>query len=257
MRIAVIEDRPAALPVAVTIAQDTPRLPEYLLHPDSVKASTLNEPKKWSVRKPFWYSFLAAFMLVGVGIGLQVLLERQYAQAAVIPPANHSSNAAPAVLGASASSQAENYDSVSSSAPQSLDIEPLNIHAKVISADFTENGNLTKSINDQDAAWNKVSAKPGKQGTMIIASNTYSCIAPGIFSSLKDITLGTGIVVTNGAGVAVNYKVIRTQVLEQDKVNLETLSEPPVHYRPGLNIVTCADNNETGKRLVVNAVLYQ
>ena len=90
--------------------------------------------------------------------------------------------------------------------------------------------------------------------TTLVSNQTQS---PCEGRVLKDIALGTDILVTNGAGLVTDYKVIRTQVLDQTKVNLETLSDPPVHYRPGLNIATCADNNETGKRLVVNAVLYE
>jgi len=250
--VAEVEQAPITAPAPIQGTPDTAVLPDFLLHPVSVQASTIGIPGPWSVRRGFMLTFVASLGLIAAGVALQAILNRQFVQAATVelPPVNKATPAYTAVLGAHTGA------SVAYDLPKSLEIAPLNIHANINSADFTKNGNLTKSIDTHEVAWNKASSKPGKQGTMVIASNTYSCVAPGVFSNLKDISLGTDILVTNGAGLVTDYKVIRTQVLEQSKVNLETLSDPPVHYRPGLNIVTCADNNETGKRLLVNAVLY-
>jgi sortase (surface protein transpeptidase) len=252
----------AAAPVDVAkIAKSephTPVLPDFLLNPGTVKASSLSETKVWTVRKPFRYLFIAACALVVATAGLQIFLDRQFAQAAsMYPPTDNKVNVSPALLNSQPNTSAASDYAAASTLPTHVDIEALNIHAKVTSADFTENGNLTKSINASDTAWNNDSSQPGKQGTMIIGSNTYSCEQSSVFNNLKDIALGTDVLVTNGAGVVVNYKVIRKQVYDQAKVNLETLSDPPVHYRPGLNIVTCAGGSETNQRLVVNAVLYQ
>jgi sortase (surface protein transpeptidase) len=252
-----LQPEPELSPVKQALP-DTAVLPDFLLFPETVKASSLPEYTPWSVRRPFLYIIVVALMLVGIAAALQVVVDRQFAKAlSVNPSTNSSTSVSHSYLSAKPSIPAASGAEDESKSPNHLDIEPLNIHAKIVGADFTEKVTLINPISFQDAAWSKSSAKTGSQGTMVIGANANSCVQPSVFNTLKDIALGTSIFVTTNAGEKIDYKVIRSQILDQAKVTLETLSDPPVHYRPGLNIVTCIDNGESGKRLVVNAVLYQ
>ncbi|MBX4201440.1 class F sortase [Candidatus Saccharibacteria bacterium] len=238
---------------------DVPDLPDFLLHPQSVKASTLSSPRFSNSKKIILSALVATFIILGVLIFLGLFRPSRLTQAAKFVPVINLGGSSP--LTNKPSALAVSSYQVSADKPRYLDISFLKIHSRMQGTTITENDTPSSPINRYDTAWDNSSSKPGEQGAMVVGSSATGCINPGVFYNLKKIELGSDIVIIRGDGTSYSYKVTKAQTYDKNQVNRDLLLAPAVSGRPGLNIVTCAgqQNEQTGdfnKRLVVNAVLY-
>lgn len=147
---------------------------------------------------------------------------------------------------------------VAADLPRMLRIDSIKVDARVVRLGVKSNNQLKAPANIFDAGWYEGSAKPGEAGAVVIDGHVRGPTQPGVFSRLKELQPGQTIQIEKGNGSVVNYKVIKTQQYDSDKVDMAAAITPVEAGKNGLNIITCEGRydkktNQYQKRLVVFA----
>jgi LPXTG-site transpeptidase (sortase) family protein len=130
--------------------------------------------------------------------------------------------------------------------PRYIDIPSLGVHARILRVGINGSGELGTPDNVFDAAWYSGSAKPGQNGAMLIDGHVSSWTTHGVFYSLKDLKSGNIIKVQRGDGKVFQYKVVKSQVYQENKVDMKAALAPVNSDKPGLNLITCAGQVKSG-----------
>jgi LPXTG-site transpeptidase (sortase) family protein len=141
-------------------------------------------------------------------------------------------------------------------APRYISISRLDIKARVMSLGLKPGGQLEAPANIYDAGWYKTSSFPGQPGAVLI--DGHSGDPNAIFINLKDLVGGDIILIERGDGKKIKYKVVQTEVLPKDSVDMSRLMVPFVVGTNGLNIITCdgqfdSNSSSYNNRLIVYA----
>lgn len=147
--------------------------------------------------------------------------------------------------------------SVSPLNPRYIDIPKLNVHSRVLPMDVTRKNELKSPYNIHDAGWYNASSRPGENGAMLVDGHSGIGKTHGIFHDLMQLNPGDDIIVKRGDGQTYTYKVVRTEVLDVDKVNMGKLLVSENTAKPGLNLITCSGDQVPGTfTLKQRAVAY-
>jgi hypothetical protein len=144
--------------------------------------------------------------------------------------------------------------------PRYIFIPSINVKAIVRPLGLTNNNQIQSPSNVYDAGWFNKSSLPGKSGAMLIDGHISSWTSKGIFYNLKLLKNGQTIIVEEGNGIKINYKVIQSKTYDASSVDMQALLNPVNPNKPGLNLITCTGNvikgtSEFNKRLVISAEL--
>ena len=144
--------------------------------------------------------------------------------------------------------------------PRYIFIPSINVKAIVRPLGLTNNNQIQSPANVYDAGWFNKSSLPGKSGAMLIDGHISSWTSKGIFYNLKLLKNGQTIIVEEGNGIKINYKVIQSKTYNASSVDMQALLNPVNPNKPGLNLITCTGNvikgtSEFNKRLVISAEL--
>lgn len=144
--------------------------------------------------------------------------------------------------------------------PRYIDIPRLNIHARVLSMDVTRKNELKSPYNIYDAGWYNASSRPGENGAMLVDGHSGIGKTHGIFHNLMQLQPGDDISVKRGDGQVFTYKVVRSEVVDVDNINMAKLLVSENTAKPGLNLITCAGDEIPGtftlrQRAIVYAVM--
>ncbi|HVX23787.1 MAG TPA: sortase [Candidatus Saccharimonadales bacterium] len=166
------------------------------------------------------------------------------------------SHTAPSTVKPSAASVAS-Y-TVGPNMPRYLNIPKLGVHARVLSLGVLQNGALATPNNVYDTGWYNQSSQPGKTGAMLLDGHVSSWTAHGVFYGIKDLAAGDTLQIVRGDGVIFNYRVVKHQIFDHDKVDMQSAMRPVDPTKPGLNLITCTGDvingtNEFNERVVVYA----
>jgi sortase (surface protein transpeptidase) len=137
----------------------------------------------------------------------------------------------------------KNY-TVNADVPRTLTINKLSLTARVAQVGITYSGAIQTPSNSHDAGWYTSSAKPGA-GVMLIVGHVYGNTQPGLFANLDSISVGDIIQVQRGSGQIFNYKVIKKDAVQAEKLTIAQLLAPIVAGKPGLNLMTSTDGQKT------------
>jgi len=146
--------------------------------------------------------------------------------------------------------------SVPADQPRYIDIPSLGAHARVLKVGINAAGELGTPDSVFDTAWYSGSAKPGQPGAMLIDGHVSSWTTHGVFYGLKNLKSGNIIKVQRGDGQTFQYKVVKSQTYQADKVDMEAALVPVNPNAPGLNLITCTGQvkpgtSEFNQRIVV------
>jgi LPXTG-site transpeptidase (sortase) family protein len=237
------------------------RLPQHeVLNSETVKTRTRRPMQVYAL-----YTMAAVVFLFGVVIsykGWQVnhmvaaqvdQLQKSSVLSSTSPTS--SSKAAPPSSTKPQPSAIASY-SVPADQPRYIDIPSLDVHARVLKVGINAAGELGTPDSVFDTAWFSGSAKPGQRGAVLIDGHVSSWTTHGVFYGLKKLKPGDTIKIQSGDGKSFQYKIVKSQVYEADKVDMNAALAPVTPNIPGLNLITCTGQVKSGtsefnQRLVV------
>ena len=112
---------------------------------------------------------------------------------------------------------------VEKNTPRYLDIERLNIHARVIKTEVDTNGILATPDNIYDVNWHSGSSAPGEGGYIIISGIHSGKTKTGTFANLDSMEKGDEISIENGDGTKFKYEVKEINVISDQEDSDENL----------------------------------
>lgn len=148
---------------------------------------------------------------------------------------------------------------------KTIEIPTLKIKARVMPMGLNPDKTIQAPTNINDAGWYTGSAKVGvKNGSQasFIDGHDIGRIGEGIFYNLKDAKQGDEIIIEKGDGSKLTYRVVKTEIVALDDIDMNKVLTSADASKPGLNLMTCdgAVIKQDGKvtqshRLVVYSVL--
>lgn len=212
------------------------------------------------VRIPAHAIFLIA-AVVSIWAGAYLFFSDLHSNHTVRVQASHSSNSAAADVPSAVKptpAAVVGY-TVAPELPKYIDIPKLSVHARILSLGITKNGNLAAPNNVYDAGWYRQSSQPGQNGAMLIDGHISNWQAKGVFYGLNKLTPGDPVTITRGDSQQFNYRVVKTQLVSADQVDMSSLLVSQNTALPGLNLISCSGDvipgtNEFSKRLIVYAI---
>jgi LPXTG-site transpeptidase (sortase) family protein len=146
---------------------------------------------------------------------------------------------------------------VSASLPRALYISKLHIAARTLPMDVNPNGSVQAPLGIYDAGWYTGSVKPGEVGAMFIDGHASGPTQFGLFGKLHDLVVGDTLQIEKGDGTRLTYKVVHTDVVDRDKVDMKSMLLPYGNALRGLNMMTCAGTwVDNGKTLSQRVLVY-
>lgn len=131
-----------------------------------------------------------------------------------------------------------NY-TVAADAPRALYIDELNIAARVQPMGVHSDKSIQAPRNVNDSGWYIGSSKPGQVGAMFIDGHASADGRLGLFKELDTLTVGDTIQVEKGDGTRFTYKVVHTETVSVDEVDMRHVLAPYEGVEKGLNVMTC------------------
>lgn len=140
-------------------------------------------------------------------------------------------------------------------APVQLKISKINVDTTVAAVGLTAEGNMDIDENPKQAAWYQLGAKPGEEGSAVIAGHYgWKKSVPSVFNDLHTLVAGDEISTVGEDGKVMTFVVSRlaTYAPDQDATDVFRSDDGKAH----LNLVTCQgswNNSQStySERLVV------
>ncbi len=155
--------------------------------------------------------------------------------------------------------EAVNSYQVAPDMPRLITIPRLEVSARIKRLGVKASGELNAPSNINDAGWYEGSSKPGENGTVLIDGHVHGPSKPGVFYRLNKLVQGDTIEIERGDNKTFSYKVVSTEIVDQDKVDMTKALTSVEPGKPGLNLISCTGGydvrtNTYQKRLIVYAV---
>ncbi|HEX8351035.1 MAG TPA: class F sortase [Hymenobacter sp.] len=136
-----------------------------------------------------------------------------------------------------ASDQVASY-TVADNDPRLLRIPRLGVEARVFPVAPGYNGEPVAAGNIFDVGWLSGTTRPGGNGASLINGHTSGLAKAGVFNKIGDLAVGDVLLVEQGNGRIVTFKVVRSQLYDAAKVDVAAATKPVIAGRPGLNLLT-------------------
>lgn len=139
--------------------------------------------------------------------------------------------------------------------PSQIKISKINVNATIASVGVTAQGDMDIDENPKQTAWYKLGAKPGQEGSAVIAGHYgWKSGVPSVFNDLHTLVKGDIISVVGEDGKMLRFVVTRlaTYAPDQDATDVFRSDDGKAH----LNLITCQGSWNNSKstyseRLVV------
>ena len=143
--------------------------------------------------------------------------------------------------------------------PRYITIDSIGVNSRVQKVGVTSNGNIGVPQKLADTAWYDGSAKLGQNGQVFIDGHTSFNKTQSSFNNLPNLKVGDKISIQSGAGANFNYRVVETETVPTEKVDMNKALNVPAGAEKGLTLMTCAgkfdyQKRDATERLVVYAV---
>lgn len=135
--------------------------------------------------------------------------------------------------------QATSTYTVAPSLPRMLHISKLGVAARILPMSVNSDGAVQSPLNIYDAGWYTGSVKPGEIGAVFIDGHASGPTREGLFGSLDTLKKGDTLQVEKGDGTTLTYRVVKTETLALDKVDMKKALLPLNGVTRGLNLMTC------------------
>jgi LPXTG-site transpeptidase (sortase) family protein len=119
------------------------------------------------------------------------------------------------------------------------------------------NGSVQAPLGIYDAGWYTGSVKPGDIGAMFIGAHASGPTQVGLFGKLHTLVVGDTLQVEKGDGARLTYKVVHTEIVDKDDVDMRSMLLPYGNASRALNLMTCAGTwEESAKTLSQRVLVY-
>ena len=133
----------------------------------------------------------------------------------------------------------KNY-TVSPDLPRALYIDKIGVAARVLPMGVNSNGSIQAPSNIFDSGWYTGSVKPGEVGAVFIDGHSTGPTHEALFGKLDKLVEGDQILLEKGDGTKLTYKVVHTETVDKDAVNMKSMLLPYDHALRALNLMTCS-----------------
>lgn len=123
--------------------------------------------------------------------------------------------------------------------PRLLSIGKLNITARVMPMSVNTDGSIQAPVNTNDSGWYTKSAEPGETGAMFIDGHASGATRQGLFGRLDALKEGDTMQIEKGDGTKLTYRVVHTEIVPLDGLDMATVLRPYTGVQKGLNLMTC------------------
>ena len=128
---------------------------------------------------------------------------------------------------------------VAANLPRALYVDKLGIAARVLPMGVNPDGAMQAPINIFDSGWYSGSAKPGTPGAVVIDAHASGPTRQGLFAYLNTLVVGDVVTIERGDGTKLSYKVVQTETVALDAVDMAKVLLPHGTATEGLNLITC------------------
>ncbi len=129
---------------------------------------------------------------------------------------------------------------VAASLPRALYISKINVAARILPMSVNPDDSVQAPLNINDSGWYNGSVKPGGVGAMFIDGHSSGATREGLFGSLDELAEGDTMQVEKGDGTRLTYKVVHTETVDRDAVDMHKMMLPYGNAPRGLNLMTCS-----------------
>ncbi|MES2315373.1 MAG: class F sortase [Patescibacteria group bacterium] len=142
--------------------------------------------------------------------------------------------------------------------PVTLSIPKINVQAKITDVGITSRGNMGTPTNYSDVGWYRYGILPGQLGSAVMAGHVDNGLSlPGVFSNLKDLSIGDDVYVATVGGERLHFIVSAVDTYDFNDKGTNVFKEKDAKL---LRLITCTGSwvsqyKTHDKRLVVTAVL--
>ncbi|UOQ49840.1 class F sortase [Gracilibacillus caseinilyticus] len=160
--------------------------------------------------------------------------------------------------GEAASASSDNEDR--SIIPAAISIPAIDVSAAIEHVGKLSNGQMGVPEQDENVGWYEFGAKPGEQGSAVMAGHVDNKTGPAVFYHLEDMKEGDKIHITNVEGEQLTFEVYQTKSYPKDEAPISEVFGYTAART--LKLITCTgeflDNVGTHEnRLVVSAQLVE
>lgn len=200
----------------------------------------------------------AAILILLAGMGIAWTQHRNNQTAQHIPEGTLSATTEPLPSTEKPADSEFKDHQVAPDAPRYIFISKISVRTIVKPIGVTVTNQIKSPDNVFDVGWYNKSSKPDQPGAMLLNGHISSWETNGVFYELKRLRSGDEIRIERGDGITFTYKVVKSQIYDADKVDMDAALAPINPNKHGLNLITCAGKvikgtNEFDKRLVVFA----
>ena len=128
---------------------------------------------------------------------------------------------------------------VAADLPRALYVDKLDIAARVLPMGVNPDGAMQAPINIFDSGWYSGSARPGTPGAAVIDAHASGPTRQGLFAYLNTLVAGDVVTIERGDGTKLSYKVVHTETVALDAVDMTKVLLPHGTATEGLNLITC------------------
>ncbi len=134
----------------------------------------------------------------------------------------------------------KNYK-VAADLPRAIFIDKIGAKGRLLQMGVNRDSTIQAPINIYDGGWYNGSAKPGQTGASVLVGHaSENNSGDGLFGKLYKLTKGDIVTVEMGNGSKQKYKVVATETVPEDKVDMGKLLLPHGKATRGVNLITCA-----------------
>lgn len=146
---------------------------------------------------------------------------------------------------------------VAPSLPRAIYIDKLHVAARTLPMNVNPNGSIQAPLGIYDAGWYTGSVKPGEIGAMFIDAHASGPTQEGLFGKLHQLAIGDTLQVEKGDGTRLTYRVVHTETVDKDAVDMHAMLLPYGNASRALNMMTCAGTwEESSKTLSQRVLVY-
>lgn len=145
---------------------------------------------------------------------------------------------------------------VAADEPRIITIKKLNVAARIRPMGLNADKSIQAPKNINDAGWYTGGAKPGEAGAMFIDGHASGATHFGLFGYLNLLKKGDEVSIEKGDGARLSYRVVHTETLALDGIDMSNILKPYEGVERGLNLMTCTgkwrnDSKTLDHRVVV------
>ena len=145
---------------------------------------------------------------------------------------------------------------VAADEPRAIYINKINVAARVKPMALNPDNSVQAPINIFDSGWYTGSVKPGEVGAMLIDGHSTTD-GQALFGKLDTLVKGDQIQVEKGDGTKLTYKVVFTETVDKDAVDMKKLLLPYGDALRALNLITCSGSwNDSEQTLAKRTLVY-